>query len=387
MKCSVVLTLLATFFSTGQATSNNDASEFLTSEAETARGISILNFCHYSCILDGGSNVEVENCIKTRCGGVNVEDGFEENAEVLNSEAETTQEPPSRDHICEFVCRHYLITEEDIQECIRVDCGRFNATNDGKKNSSEVLISEAETAPGSGNSCHFQCVLNGRSYDEVQVCIKARCRGVKTENDGKKTASEILISEAETAPGSGNSCHFHCVLNGVVNGRSYDEVQECIKARCRGNKTENDGKKNFDATEVLISEPENEPAGNSKTVNNDVSEVLITETFIPIDRCIFNCIANGQTNREIENCINWQCYAGKSDKSGEAKAIASEVRISENASTAQASLGCIWDCLRALKVHAVSEDDFDQCSLECGSRETVDESEKEFNLRGSIKSD
>ena len=263
-------------------------------------------------------------------GGL-VEDGFEENAEVLNSEAETTQEPPSRDHICEFVCRHYLITEEDIQECIRVDCGRFNATNDGKKNSSEVLISEAETAPGSGNSCHFQCVLNGRSYDEVQVCIKARCRGVKTENDGKK---------------------------------------------------------NFDATEVLISEPENEPAGNSKTENNDVSEVLITETFVPIDSCIFNCIANGQTHREIENCINWRCNAGKSDETGEAKAnIASEVRISENASTAQASPECIWDCLRALGVHAVSEDDFEQCSLECGSRETIDESEKEFNLRGSIKSD
>ena len=328
MKCSVVLTLLATLFSTGQATSNNDASESLTSEAETARGISILNFCHYSCILDGGSNVEVENCIKTRCGGVNVEDGFEENAEVLNSEAETTQEPPSRDHICEFVCRLYLITEEDIQECIRVDCGRFNAANDGKKKSSEVLISEAETAPGSGNSCHFQCVLNGRSYDEVQ---------------------------------------------------------ECIKARCRGNKTENDGKKNFDATEVLISEPENEP--EVKTENNDVSEVLITETFLPLDPCTYHCIANGQTHREIENCINWRCNAGKSDESGEANAIASEVRISENASTAQASPECIWDCLRALGVHAVSEDDFEQCSLECGSRETIDESEKEFNLRGSIKSD
>ena len=383
MKCSVVLTLLATLFSTGQATSNNDASEFLTSKAETARGIP--NFCCYSCYLEGGSNVEVENCCKTRCGGVNVEDGFEENAEVLNSEAETTQEPPSRDHICEFVCRLYLITEEDIQECIRVDCGRFNAANDGKKKSSEVLISEAETAPGSGNSCHFQCVLNGRSYDEVQVCIKARCRGVKTENDGKKTASEILISEAETAPGSGNSCHFHCVLNGVVNGRSYDEVQECIKARCRGVKTENDGKKNFDATEVLISEPENEP--EVKTENNDVSEVLITETFLPLDPCTYHCIANGQTHREIENCINWRCNAGKSDKSGEANAIASEVRISENASTAQASPECIWDCLRALGVHAVSEDDFEQCSLECGSRETIDESEKEFNLRGSIKSD
>ena len=326
MKCSVVLTLLATFFSTGQATSNNDASEFLTSKAETARGIP--NFCCYSCYLEGGSNVEVENCCKTRCGGVNVEDGFEENAEVLNSEAETTQEPPSRDHICEFVCRLYLITEEDIQECIRVDCGRFNAANDGKKKSSEVLISEAETAPGSGNSCHFQCVLNGRSYDEVQ---------------------------------------------------------ECIKARCRGNKTENDGKKNFDATEVLISEPENEP--EVKTENNDVSEVLITETFLPLDPCTYHCIANGQTHREIENCINWRCNAGKSDKSGEANAIASEVRISENASTAQASPECIWDCLRALGVHAVSEDDFEQCSLECGSRETIDESEKEFNLRGSIKSD
>ena len=65
--------------------------------------------------------------------------------------------------------------------------------------------------------------------------------------------------------------------------------------------------------------------------------------------------------------------------------IVPEVDISENDSIAQTPLECVWDCLLALKVHAVSVDDIDQCKDQCGFSVTVGDSVGGSNLRGSTK--
>ena len=154
-----------------------------------------------------------------------------------------------------------------------------------------------------------------------------------------------------TVPGVGLNCYYSCLLQ----GRSDDEIEYCVRTRCGGVKTENGEEVNADGSEVLISE--------AKVPHPDIVKF----------QCYYTCYIRGRNDDEVEDCIRAKCDKGNLDDS--------DVRISENASTAQISSECYSDCARRFPYNGRPErnDARGQCFLDCVS------GKEGSNLRGSIK--
>lgn len=272
-------------------------------------------------------------------------------------------------------------------------------------------------------SCIHTCYISPGDFDNVQDCVTSRCEGVKPDNNGENNAdaSQALISETETAPDIGHDLAYYLCVDACYNGNfeeTFADVENCISSRCEEDKAENDGENNADASQVLISETETAPGigydlayylcvdacynqnfevekcirsrCERDEAENDASLVLISETETApgshLSPCQQNCFRVGGSFNEVQDCLS-RCRRGNT-KNGDVKnTIVPEVDISENDSTAQTPFECVWDCLLALKVQAVSVDDINQCKDQCEFSVTVGDYDGESNLRGSNKSD
>lgn len=306
MKLPILFTLLATPFSSVSAISGTDVTEVLTSEAETASG-SFIGFdndagsiaCQFHCIISSASNAEASDCMSTRCGGVRAESGDEANAdasEVAISEVDTAPHPDIVKFQCYYGCFIQGRNDDEVEDCILLKCEGDKAKNSDKGNIdnsddgiSEILISEAETVPGVGLDCYYRCLLEGRSIDAIDYCVRMRCGGEKAENSNKANAdaSEVVVSDADTASHPNIIQCYHDCFN---QGLSFPNVEVCIATECRIVKAKDSNKGNIDKSEVRISKTES-TARTALVCTHDCVRALGIDTVSAedINQCAREC--------------------------------------------------------------------------------------------------
>ena len=200
MKPSILFTLLATLFSSVSANSGTDVTDVLTSQAETALGSSSgFDVCYFYCYLDGGSSNDVQNCIRTRCGG----------------------------------------SKANLKGTADMDGSFIGFDNDA-----------------GSIACQFHCIISSASNAEASDCMSTRCGGVGAESgdEASADASEVLISEVDTAPDPNIvkwQCYYSCLKS------SFNIIiEDCILMKCGGDMATNSDKGNIDNSDVRFSEKE-----------------------------------------------------------------------------------------------------------------------------------